>query len=425
MLLVLAVKNQDWHHRQYLLFVSLLADNSCQAQVMDSYPMNTTDAHHYSQRQQHWPPHLLAPTHSQASFPSPPASEHGQHYAFFQTQAQAQASQQQQAERVSNDPLQRTTSSLSLNLSSLTVASPTNLSPINPPSASGVAAVAAASALSPVTPISPGTTGHHNPFALHSAHGVHHPHMQSPFSYDPSQTASGQQSPHYDNEQQQPPGSSAGYEHHRRTPAPSRSSSSSTSASQLPRKRSFTANPNPSSTSLASSAGGSGGSGGLSINVNVNPTLLEESMYDDESRDAAMELTSAVDRPGTASGSPVDGSGSTSGAEDSFGMGIMTGVGGTMNILGKPLATNNFVTKLYQWVFCCFLFSFPFGVFLLFLFSLFQGQYWSSVLEPSVVRVAFLSFPDLLHHPLIFTSVVPCPFSSSAPCFLLFLCLGP
>jgi len=82
--------------------------------------------------------------------------------------------------------------------------------------------------------------------------------------------------------------------------------------------------------------------------VNVNPTLLEESMYDDESRDAAMELTSAVDRPGTASGSPVDGSGSTSGAEDSFGMGIMTGVGGTMNILGKPLATNNFVTKLYQ-----------------------------------------------------------------------------
>ncbi|KIM39649.1 hypothetical protein M413DRAFT_19764 [Hebeloma cylindrosporum] len=313
---------------------------------MDSY---STDAHHYSQRQQHWPPHLLQP---QSSFPSPPASDHGQHYAFFQTQAQAQASQQQQqqqAERASNDPLQRTTSSLSLNLSSLTVASPTNLSPINPPSAPGVAAVAAASALSPVTPISPATTGHHNPFALHSGHGVHHPHMQSPFSYDPSQSASGQQSPHYDNEhgQQQPPGSSAGYEHHRRTPAPSRSSSSSTSASQLPRKRSFTANPNPSSTSLASS-GGSGGSGGLSINVNVNPTLLEESMYDDESRDAAMELTSAVDRPGTASGSPVDGSGSTSGAEDSFGMGIMSGVGGTMNILGKPLATNNFVTKLYQ-----------------------------------------------------------------------------
>ena len=50
-------------------------------------------------------------------------------------------------------------------------------------------------------------------------------------------------------------------------------------------------------------------------------------------------------------GSPVDGSGSTSGAEDTFspgGGGGMLGMGGSMNILGKPLATNNFVTKLYQ-----------------------------------------------------------------------------
>ena len=98
-------------------------------------------------------------------------------------------------------------------------------------------------------------------------------------------------------------------------------------------------------------------------------------MYDDESRDAAMELasTGAYDdmdvRPGTAyappgtgsasggaggsggsGSSPVDGSGNNSGAEDTFGMlgGGVGGVGGTMNILGKPLATNNFVTKLYQ-----------------------------------------------------------------------------
>jgi hypothetical protein len=110
----------------------------------------------------------------------------------------------------------------------------------------------------------------------------------------------------------------------------------------------------------------------LSINVNVNPTLVEESMYDDESRDAAMELASAASYddlevrtayggpssagsgPGGSAGggsggggSPVDGSGSTSGAEDSFGM-MGGGVGGTMNILGKPIATNNFVTKLYQ-----------------------------------------------------------------------------
>lgn len=99
-------------------------------------------------------------------------------------------------------------------------------------------------------------------------------------------------------------------------------------------------------------------------------------MYDDESRDAAMELASsgpyddmdvraaaygpsgaasaavsggAAGGTGGSGGSPVDGSGSTSGAEDSFGMmGSGGGVGGTMNILGKPLATNNFVTKLYQ-----------------------------------------------------------------------------
>ena len=87
-------------------------------------------------------------------------------------------------------------------------------------------------------------------------------------------------------------------------------------------------------------------------------------MYDDEARDAAMELASAVSYDdldsrtpygaqaapsvGTNSvgnGSPVDGSGSASG-EDSFN--VMQGVGGSMTVLGKPLATNNFVTKLYQ-----------------------------------------------------------------------------
>lgn len=110
------------------------------------------------------------------------------------------------------------------------------------------------------------------------------------------------------------------------------------------------------------------------MNVNGNqrvnpPSLAEESMYDDESRDSAMELASATSYedlevrtayggpassapgsggPGSGSnGSPVDGSGSPSGAEDSFNM-MAGGVGGTMNILGKPLATNNFVTKLYQ-----------------------------------------------------------------------------
>lgn len=85
-------------------------------------------------------------------------------------------------------------------------------------------------------------------------------------------------------------------------------------------------------------------------------------MYD-EARDAAMELSSQsggyddldMRTPyGTGNdGSPIEGSGSASGGEDAMGgqlggipMGM--GVGSSMNVLGKPMATNNFVTKLYQ-----------------------------------------------------------------------------
>jgi hypothetical protein len=118
-------------------------------------------------------------------------------------------------------------------------------------------------------------------------------------------------------------------------------------------------------------------------------------LYDDEARDAAMELASPYDDMEVRSpygvvgmgighthtlathghhglhgisginfgngglgsgkagnGSPVDGSGSTSGAEDSLGGGAGAAggmaMGGSMNIIGKPLASNNFVTKLYQ-----------------------------------------------------------------------------
>ena len=118
-------------------------------------------------------------------------------------------------------------------------------------------------------------------------------------------------------------------------------------------------------------------------------------LYDDEARDAAMELASPYDDMEVRSsytvvgmgmghthtlgthghhalhgisgmnfgngnlgsgkagnGSPVDGSGSTSGAEDSLGGGPGAAggmaMGGSMNIIGKPLASNNFVTKLYQ-----------------------------------------------------------------------------
>lgn len=103
---------------------------------------------------------------------------------------------------------------------------------------------------------------------------------------------------------------------------------------------------------------------GLRVNVNVaNPPLLEENgIYDDEARDEAMALVSAQDYddmdiraayiggPGGSGGgaSPIEG-GSTSG-EDTFGMINMTagGMGGSMGIIGKPIGTNNFVTKLYQ-----------------------------------------------------------------------------
>jgi len=60
-------------------------------------------------------------------------------------------------------------------------------------------------------------------------------------------------------------------------------------------------------------------------------------------------------------GSPIDGSPSVDGSEDhSTGLGLTTGPGpgpsglgagpsvGGMGVLGKPMGTNNFVTKLYQ-----------------------------------------------------------------------------
>src|ERR1700722_9797929 len=86
------------------------------------------------QRQQQWTPHLMQSPHShhhgQSAFPSPvsPPTSLGdsQYQPYYH--ALPQQHQQQQGQQ----PLDRTSSSLSLNLSSLTVASPTNLSPINP-----------------------------------------------------------------------------------------------------------------------------------------------------------------------------------------------------------------------------------------------------------------------------------------------------
>ena len=47
--------------------------------------------------------------------------------------------------------------------------------------------------------------------------------------------------------------------------------------------------------------------------------------------------------------SPVDGSDEGMNGIGGLGSSVgLMGVGGTMNILGKPMATTNFVTKLYQ-----------------------------------------------------------------------------
>ncbi|RXW12769.1 hypothetical protein EST38_g13085 [Candolleomyces aberdarensis] len=181
---------------------------------------------------------------------------------------------------------------LSLNISCLSVASPPN----------------------PATPISPAT----NPFS------------QPQFQFDPHHGSPSQQSPStaYDEQGLAPPGSAAG--------SYDRRSRSSSSSSQLPRKRSF-------------------------------PSLAEESAAFDEtpSRETPMDLASyddmdmrtAYGSSTNGGGSPIEGSGNTSGAEDALnGSGsaqlsmALGAVGGSMNVLGKPIATNNFVTKLYQMI---------------------------------------------------------------------------
>ncbi|GLB41569.1 putative winged helix DNA-binding domain-containing protein [Lyophyllum shimeji] len=290
-----------------------------------NYPMNTD----YPQqaRQQQWPPHLLPPSHSQPSFPSPSPTDHPQHYPPFYPQ-------QDRVRPPDNHHLAGRASALSLNLSSLSVTSPSNHSPINP-------SPGTSSALSPSTPISPSA----NPFNPHAQH------IQPSYQFDSAQQQQPQSSPvHYTDEHTNPilpPPPSSGssvsstttspYDN-RRTPGPSRSSSATSSSSHLPRKRSFTSTP-----------------------------VLEESIMYDEARDAPMELASSqtyedidmrFSNAANGNGSPVDGSESTSGGEDpghgsgqmGVHMGSMASVGGSMNILGKPMATNNFVTKLYQMI---------------------------------------------------------------------------
>ncbi len=199
-----------------------------------------------------------------------------------------------------------------LNLSSLSVTSPTNISP--------------------ATPLSP----YH--------HQLHH---SQQFNFDHQNNAFDDRNPQQQQQQQSTPSSSrpstsAGPQQQQPTssapPAPLLSL-------PLPRKRS--------SSSAA-------------------PTLdqVEESMYDDAPSTTQGQNSVPLDLSTPSEDhemrSPIDGSGSTSGAEDSVNYGssstlqesraggsstsggLPLGMAGSMNVLGKPMATNNFVTKLYQ-----------------------------------------------------------------------------
>ena len=121
-------------------------------------------------QQQQWGSHLMQSSHphhqGQSAFPSPVSPPTTLGDTQFQPYYHSLPQHPQQHQ---GQPLDRTSSTLSLNLSSLSVASPTNLSPINPSPlhSHGLphgphpghthshSASAVNSAMSPITPISP------------------------------------------------------------------------------------------------------------------------------------------------------------------------------------------------------------------------------------------------------------------------------
>ncbi|KAI0715942.1 HSF-type DNA-binding-domain-containing protein [Fomitopsis betulina] len=195
---------------------------------------------------------------------------------------------------------------LSLNLSSLSVASPTNMSPINP---SPHPSTQPSSHVSPITPISPG---------LHAHHAHHHGALQPPFTFAPP--AGQDHAVRYEEQ----------YDYAGRRLTSSRSSSSSDKS--VPRKRSFPTVP------------------ALSTNV--------EEPYGDHAMDASPYDEVDMGYGGMeAEGSPVDGSISGGEQDDQLkplegplSQGNTSGGMSQVGMLGKPLGTNNFVTKLYQMI---------------------------------------------------------------------------
>lgn len=281
-----------------------------------AHQMPPPDAH-YAQQQQHWSPapHLLPPSHGASPYHSPAAAPPTQ-----------LADQQQAFPHFFHAPgpsptaahgLERS-SSLSLNLSALSVTSPTNLSPINPsphPSSTN---------LSPVTPISPiamSTTPQQHVFVsppLAQAHrnvpSFAYPPVDQPLRYDHAQ---------YDLAPTRPP---------------TRSRSSSSSDKSVPRKRSFSGAVTP-----------------MAVN-------MEESVYESAGPSLDLSTPASFDEVEMgyvgldAQNSPIDGSSSGGEQEDHFGKpsehlaGSLAGLH-AQNAANqaKTTGTNNFVTKLYQY----------------------------------------------------------------------------
>ncbi|KAH9893582.1 HSF-type DNA-binding-domain-containing protein [Cubamyces lactineus] len=213
---------------------------------------------------------------------------------------------------------------LSLNLSSLTVTSPTNLSPINP---SPHPSTHASSHVSPITPISPSggsLVGHH-----HAQHHQHHPHIQQPFQFAaPDQGGVRYEDAHYES-----------YGAKRLTS----SRSSSSSEKSVPRKRSYTTLA-PLATSVEETP--------YDLNGGENPG---SAMYDEVDMTYGAMDTEGSPIDGSNSGGeqddpmkPMDGQMSTSSSTLHAANG--TGAPPSLGVLNKPLGTNNFVTKLYQMI---------------------------------------------------------------------------
>ncbi|KAI0924334.1 hypothetical protein AcV7_003099 [Taiwanofungus camphoratus] len=283
---------------------------------MDSHPsqysqgMSTVESPYSQQSQpqsQQWSqqtPHLIPPSHNQSSFPSPSSPT-------------ASLSQSGMNDGIVDRVVDRSSTALSLNLSSLSVASPTNLSPINP---SPHPSTQASTHVSPITPISPSTAGLHPQISAHHhhSHHHHHPHMQQPFQFAAPDHGVRYDEGHYD------------YSGRRLTS----SRSSSSSEKSVPRKRSF-----PTVSTLA--------------------TSVEETAYDHSMGTSPYDEVDMSYGGLDAEGSPIDGS--TSGGEQDdqlkpmegqipTGGGVHAGMPSSMGLLGKPLGTNNFVTKLYQMI---------------------------------------------------------------------------